>query len=61
MTFRPGESHDAAASAAFARRLTRTLRRDIPVRLALHIDDPAFAEHCCELLRGFLAGLRAFA
>ncbi len=51
-----GPLHDAAADAAFVRSLTRGLRGDIPVhRLPLHINDPAFAEHCCELLRGFLA------
>jgi uncharacterized protein (UPF0261 family) len=51
-----GPLHDAAADAAFVRNLTRGLRRDIPVhRLPLHINDPAFAEHCCEVLRGFLA------
>lgn len=51
-----GPLHDAAADAAFVRALTQGLRRDIPVhRLPLHINDPAFAEHCCELLRGFLA------
>jgi uncharacterized protein (UPF0261 family) len=50
-----GPLHDAAANAAFVRRLTQGLRRDIPVhRLPLHINDPAFADHCCELLRGFL-------
>ena len=51
-----GPLHDAAADAAFLRSLGHGLRRDIPVhRLPLHINDPAFAEHCCELLRGFLA------
>ncbi len=51
-----GPLHDAAADAVFVRSLTRGLRGDIPVhRLPLHINDPAFAEHCCELLRGFLA------
>ena len=50
-----GPLHDAAADAAFERSLTRTLRGDIPVhRLPLHINDPAFADRCCELLRGFL-------
>ncbi len=50
-----GPLHDAAADAAFLRSLTRVLRRDIPVhRLPLHINDPGFADHCCELLRGFL-------
>ncbi len=51
-----GPLHDGAADAAFVRNLTRGLRRDIPVhRLPLHINDRAFAEHCCEVLRGFLA------
>jgi uncharacterized protein (UPF0261 family) len=51
-----GPLHDAAADAAFVRTLIQGLRRDIPVhRLPLHINDPAFAEHCCELLQGFLA------
>ena len=51
-----GPLHDSVADAAFVRNLTRYLRRDIPVhRLPLHINDPAFAEHCCEVLRGFLA------
>lgn len=51
-----GPLHDAAADAVFVRSLTRGLRGDIPVhRLPLHINDPAFAEHCCELLLGFLA------
>ena len=50
-----GPLHDAAADASFVRSLTRVLRGDIPVhRLPLHINDPAFAAHCCELLRGFL-------
>jgi uncharacterized protein (UPF0261 family) len=50
-----GPLHDAAANAAFVRSLTRGLRRDIPVhRLPLHINEPAFAEYCCGLLRGFL-------
>jgi uncharacterized protein (UPF0261 family) len=57
-----GPLHDAAADAAFVQSLTRDLRRDIPVhRLPLHINDPAFAEHCCELLRGFLASRAASA
>lgn len=51
-----GPLYDAAANAVFVRSLTQGLRRDIPVhRLPLHINDPAFAEHCCELLRDFLA------
>ncbi len=51
-----GPLHDAAADAALVRSLTRGLRRDIPVhRLPLHINEPAFAEHCCELLREFLS------
>ncbi|HSB72988.1 MAG TPA: Tm-1-like ATP-binding domain-containing protein [Candidatus Methylomirabilis sp.] len=51
-----GPLHDAAADAAFVRSLTRGLRRDIAVhRLPLHINDPAFAERCCDLLRRSLA------
>ena len=51
-----GPLHDAAADAALLRSLSRALRRDIPIhRLPLHINDPPFAEYCCELLRGFLA------
>jgi uncharacterized protein (UPF0261 family) len=51
-----GPLHDAAADAAFVQSLTRTLRQDIPVhKLPLHINDPAFAEHCCRLLMEFLA------
>jgi uncharacterized protein (UPF0261 family) len=51
-----GPLHDAAADATLVRSLTQALRRDIPLhRLPLHINDPPFAEHCCELLRGFLA------
>ncbi|MGA2990299.1 MAG: Tm-1-like ATP-binding domain-containing protein [Candidatus Korobacteraceae bacterium] len=50
-----GPLHDARADAAFVRALTRGLRPAICVhRLPLHINDPAFAEYCCELLRGFL-------
>ena len=57
-----GPLHDAAADATFVRSLTHDLRQDIPVhRLPLHINDPAFAEHCCELLRGFLAPRKALA
>jgi hypothetical protein len=48
--------HDAAADAAFVQSLTRALRQDIPVhKLPLHINDPAFAEHCCRLLMELLA------
>ncbi len=51
-----GPLYDAAADAALVRSLIRGLRRDIPVhRLPLHINDPGFAEHCCELLREFLS------
>ena len=51
-----GPLHDGAADAALVRSLTRGLRRDIAVhRLPLHINDPAFAERCCELLRRSLA------
>jgi uncharacterized protein (UPF0261 family) len=50
-----GPLHDGAADAALIRSLTKALHRDIPVhRLPLHINAPAFADHCCELLRGFL-------
>ena len=35
---------------------TPGLRQDIPFhKLPLHINDPAFAEHCCRLLMEFLA------
>jgi uncharacterized protein (UPF0261 family) len=55
-----GPLHDAAADAALVRSLTHGLRQDIPVhRLPLHINDPAFAEHCCELLRAYLAPRKA--
>ena len=51
-----GPLHDAAADAAFVQSLTRGLRKDIPFhKLPLHINDPAFAEHCCRLLMEFLA------
>jgi uncharacterized protein (UPF0261 family) len=51
-----GPLHDAAADAAFVQSLTRTLRKDIPIhRLPLHINDPEFARHCCQLLMEFLA------
>ena len=54
-----GPLHDAAADAALLRSLSQDLRRDIPVhRLPLHINDPPFAEHCCELLLGFLTSRR---
>jgi uncharacterized protein (UPF0261 family) len=53
-----GPLHDAAADAAFVQSITRTLRKDVPVhKLPLHINDPAFAEHCCRLLMEFL-GIR---
>ncbi len=55
-----GPLHDAAADAVFMRRLTRTLRPDIPVhRLPLHINDTGFADFCCQLLEGMLAGRTA--
>jgi uncharacterized protein (UPF0261 family) len=51
-----GPLHDAAADAAFVQSVTRGLRKDIPFhKLPLHINDPAFAEHCCRLLLEFLA------
>jgi uncharacterized protein (UPF0261 family) len=51
-----GPLHDAAADAAFVQSLTRTLRKDIAIhKLPLHINDPAFAQHCCRLLMEFLA------
>jgi len=51
-----GPLHDASADAAFVQSLTRTLRKDIAVhKLPLHINDRAFAEHCCQLLMEFLA------
>jgi uncharacterized protein (UPF0261 family) len=51
-----GPLHDAAADAAFVQSVTRGLRKDIPFhRLPLHINEPAFAEHCCRLLLEFLA------
>ena len=51
-----GPLHDASADAAFVQSLTRGLRKDIPFhKLPLHINDPAFAEHCCQLLMEFLA------
>lgn len=54
-----GPLHDAGAQAAFVRALTAGLRRSIPVhRLPVHINDPAFADHCCDLLAGLL-GARA--
>ncbi len=54
-----GPLHDAVADAAFVQSLTRTLRKDIPIhRLPLHINDPEFAEHCCQLLMEFLAKRR---
>ncbi len=50
-----GPLHDARGNAAFVRALTGGLRPAISLhRLPLHINDPAFAEYCCELLRGFL-------
>jgi uncharacterized protein (UPF0261 family) len=50
-----GPLHDPQADAALVRNLTRDLRPDIAVhRLPLNINDPAFAEYCCELLNGFL-------
>jgi uncharacterized protein (UPF0261 family) len=50
-----GPLYDAEAQAAFIRRLTRTLRREIPVhRVPLHINDPGVAEFCCRLLAGML-------
>ena len=50
-----GPLHDAPADAAFVRSLTHNLRADIPVhRLPLHINDPAFADFCCDILRRFL-------
>ena len=50
-----GPLHDVQADAAFIRALTGGLRAEVAVhRLPLHINDPAFAEYCCELLRGFL-------
>jgi uncharacterized protein (UPF0261 family) len=56
-----GPLHDAAADAAFVQSLTRVLRPDIPVhQLPLHINDPAFAQHCCRLLMEFLAKPDAF-
>lgn len=55
-----GPLHDAAADGAFVRTLTRTLRKDIPVhRLPLHINDPAFADHCCDLLLEMMAARSA--
>ena len=49
-----GPLHDAAADAAFVRNLTKHLRPDIPLqRLSFHINDPEFAERCCEVLREF--------
>jgi uncharacterized protein (UPF0261 family) len=51
-----GPLHDAAADRAFVRNLTHGLAREIPVhRLPLHINDPAFADYCCELLRSLMA------
>ena len=51
-----GPLHDASADAAFVQSLTRRLRKGIPVhKLPLHINDPAFAQHCCQLLMEFLA------
>jgi len=51
-----GPLHDAAADAAFVQSLTRTLRKDIAFhKLPLHINDPAFAQHCCQLLMEFMA------
>jgi hypothetical protein len=51
-----GPLHDAAADAAFVQSLTRTLRKDIAFhKLPLHINDPAFAQHCCQLLMQFMA------
>lgn len=51
-----GPLHDAGAQAAFVQPLTRHLRRDIPVHhLALHINDEAFANHCCTLLLDMMA------
>ena len=50
-----GPLYDGQADAAFVRALTGGLRAEVAVhRLPLHINDPAFAEYCCELLRGFL-------
>ena len=47
--------HDAAADAALLRSLSQDLRKSISIhRLPLHINDPPFAEYCCELLQGFL-------
>jgi hypothetical protein len=53
-----GPLHDGLADAAFVDSLTRNLRREIAIhKLPLHINAPAFADHCCELLLGFL-GMR---
>ena len=46
-----GPLHDARARAMFVEALTRALRKEIPVhRLPLHINEPAFADHCCAVL-----------
>jgi uncharacterized protein (UPF0261 family) len=51
-----GPLHDAKADAAFVNSLTEHLRPEITVhKLPLHINEPAFADHCFELLSGFLA------
>jgi hypothetical protein len=51
-----GPLHDAAADAAFVQSLTRTLHKDIAFhKLPLHINDPEFAQHCCQLLMEFMA------
>lgn len=50
-----GPLHDAGARAALLAALGRYLARRIPVhRLPLHINDPAFADHCCAVLLGML-------
>ena len=50
-----GPLHNPAVNAALVRSLTRYLRPDIPVqRLPMNINDPAFAEHCCQVLQEFL-------
>lgn len=50
-----GPLHDAAARAAFLAALGRHLARRMPVhRLPLHINHPAFADHCWAVLLGML-------
>lgn len=53
---RPGGPLDVpGARAAFLRALDRTLHRRVLVhRLPLHVNDPAFVDHCCAVLLDFL-------